>query len=300
MGCRRCGTTMSMARRTGRMADWFGGPNGFLWLAVLVGLGASVVFGTLGTVIVTKRLAYLAGAVAHASIGGIGICLYLVHVRGWTWLDPLWGGALLACVAGLGMERVRRWAPDREDTLLSALWALGMGTGLVFLGFTPGYANPADYLFGNLLLVAPSDLWRILLLDVLVLGLLVTYYPTWQAASFDEEFARLRGVRVELFSSLLIVLVSLSVVLLLAVSGIIMVVAMMTLPAAAAGRFTRSLGAMMVGGTVVCAGCILGGLGISYAANWPTGPAIVLLAGGIYLAAAFWRGRARRTKKLPG
>jgi zinc transport system permease protein len=280
-----------------RVGDLFGGPHGFLWLAVLVGLGASIAFGTLGTIIVAKRLAYLAGAVAHASIGGIGICLYLAQVKGWTWLDPLWGGALISIAAGIAMELVRRWAPDREDTLLSALWAVGMSVGLIFLAFTPGYANPTDFLFGNLLLVSPGDLWRVAFLDLVVLGVLVAFFPIWQAASFDEEFARLRGVRVEVFSILLIVLVSLSVVLLLAVVGLILVVALLTLPAATAGRFTRSLAGMMIGGTVLCVVCVLGGLGISYAGNWPTGPAIVLLAAALYLGASFWqRQRTHRGK----
>jgi len=184
------------------------------------------------------------------------------------------------------MEAVRRWFSDREDTLLSALWAIGMSVGLIFLAFTPGYANPSDFLFGNLLLVAPGDLVRIAILDGVVLAVLVVFFPAWQAASFDEEFARLRGVRVELFSLLLIVLVSLTVVLLLAVVGLILVVALMTLPAAAAGRFTRSLGSMMIGATAICALCVTSGMGVSYALDWPTGPSIVLLSGAIYLGAS--------------
>lgn len=275
------------------MDNLFNGSYGFLWLAVLVGMGASVAFGTLGTIIVAKRLAYLAGAVAHASIGGIGICIYLSQAKGWTWVDPLWGGALLAMIAGVAMEAVRRWVPDREDTLLSALWAVGMSVGLIFLSFTPGYSNPTDFLFGNLLLVSPGDLWRVLFLDGVVLGLIVAFFPLWEAASFDEEFARLRGVRVPLFSVLFIVLVSLSVVLLLAVVGLILVVALMTLPAATAGRFTRSLKGMMIGGTLICAFCVLGGLGISYIGDWPTGASIVLLAAAVYLLASVWQRRLR-------
>ncbi len=282
------------------MTDFWTGEWGFLWLAGAVGLAASVVFGTLGTVVVAKRLTYLAGAVAHASVGGIGVALYFQQVQGWTWLDPLWGGAAVAIGAGFCMEAVRRWAPDREDTLLSALWAVGMSVGIIFLAFTPGYANPTDYLLGNLLLVSSADLWRILALDVVILFLVVAFFPKWQAASFDEEFARLRGMRVEVFSTLLIVLVSLSVVFLLAVAGLILVVALITLPAATAGRFTRSLGTMMVGGTVVGAVCTLGGLGISYAGDWPTGPAIVLLAALAYLLATLLQrilARVRRQKQ---
>ncbi|MFP4541048.1 MAG: metal ABC transporter permease [Opitutales bacterium] len=282
-----------------RMSEWWSGPQGFLWLALATGAGASVAFGSLGTIIVAKRLAYLAGAVAHASIGGIGLCLYLAQARGWSWVDPLWGGALLAALGGIGMELVRRWAPDREDTLLSALWAVGMSVGLICLSLTPGYANPTDYLFGNLLLVSPADLGRVLVLDLIVLGVLVAWFPVWQAASFDEEFARLRGLRVEFFSMLFIVLVSLTVVLLLAVVGLILVVALMTLPAAAAGRFTRSLGAMMAGAIAFCLVAVLGGIGLSYMGDWPTGPSIVLLAAALYLAASALGSRHRATKKPP-
>jgi|TARA_B110000438_G_C15806876_1_gene647814 zinc transport system permease protein len=119
------------------MSDLFSGPNGFLWLGLLVGLGASFAFGSLGSIIVAKRLGYLAGAVAHASLGSIGVCLYAERVLGWAWVDPLWCGALLSMIAGLLMEVIRRVSPEREDTLLGALWAVGMSVGLICLSQTP-------------------------------------------------------------------------------------------------------------------------------------------------------------------
>ena len=272
-----------------RMGEW-----AFLLPAIIVGLGASVAFGALGAVIVAKRLAYLCGAVAHASVGGIGVALYARDGLGWGWVDPLWGAVLVATAAGLLMEVVRRWSPDREDTLLSALWAAGMSIGLVCLAFTPGYANPSDFLFGNLLLVSMEDVGRVLAIDAVILLVLVAFFPQWQAASFDEEFARLRGVRVELFSALLMVLVSVTVVLLMAVVGLVLIVALMVLPAATAGRFTRSLGAMMAGGVAVCALCVIGGMGVSFFADWPTGPSIVLWAAALYLLASLVRRRSSR------
>lgn len=277
------------------MNSLFSGPNSFLWLGLLVGMGASVAFGSLGTIVVVKRLGYLTGAVAHASLGSIGVCLYAERVLGWSWVDPLLGGALLSMIAGLLMESIRRVSPEREDTLLGALWAVGMSVGLICLSQTPGYANPSSYLFGNLLLVSATDLWRILILDVILVVLIVAYYPVWQASAFDEEFARLRGVKVALFSALFIALVSLSVVLLLSVVGLLLVVALMTLPASAAGRVTKSLAGMMIGGSAICAVCVASGLGLSYLTDWPSGPSIVILTAGVYFGfAQFGRLHNRR------
>jgi|TARA_B110000438_G_C15806876_1_gene647815 zinc transport system permease protein len=138
-------------------------------------------------------------------------------------------------------------------------------------------------------------LWRILILDAILLGLLGAYYPIWQASAFDEEFARLRGVKVELFSALFIALVSLSVVLLLSVVGLLLVVALMTLPASAASRVTKSLGGMMIGGVVICAISVVSGLALSYATDWPSGPSIVIFSAVMYFAfAQFGSWRSRR------
>jgi zinc transport system permease protein len=141
-----------------------------------------------------------------------------------------------------------------------------------------------SYLFGDILMISQSDLWTVICLDVLVAGLGLMFYHKFMAVCFDEEFAELRGVQVKLYYLLLLCLTALTVVLLVRVVGIVMVVALLTLPAAVAGYFSRRLWQMMLLATLNCALFITVGLGISYHYDLPSGPVIIVLAAAVYLA----------------
>lgn len=260
------------------------GPSGgFVQLALAMGALASIAFGVVGSLVVARRLSYLAGAIAHASLGGVGVALYLQRAIGWSWVDPVHGALVAAILSGLAMAAVRSAAPDREDTLVGALWAVGMALGLLFLAATPGYADPMAFLVGDILLIAQADLWRVAVLDGVLLMTLIGFYPRIQALCFDEEFARLRGVPTGLYYLLLLIFIGLTVVLLLSIVGLVLVVALLTLPPAIAGRFTRSLGPMMIGAVFISLVCVWTGIGMSFVRDWPTGPSIVLLAAVAYL-----------------
>jgi zinc transport system permease protein len=171
-----------------------------------------------------------------------------------------------------------------------------MAVGLLFFAKTPGYADPMSYLIGDILMISPRDLWTIVALDALVAGVGLLFYRKFMAVCFDEEFALLRGVHVKFYYLLLLCLTAVTVVLLVRVVGIVMVVALLTLPAAVAGHFSRRLWQMMLLAAVVCALLIAVGLGISYRYELPSGPAIILLAAAVYLAVVV--GSRLRTKGL--
>src|SRR6056297_3402110 len=249
----------------------------FLQRALAGGLLATVGCGVMGSYVVVQRISLLAGAIAHAVLGGMGIAWYYG-------LDPLGGALVAAVIAALVIGWVKLRFAEREDTAISAIWALGMAVGILFIAKTPGYSvDLMGYLFGNLLMMSSSDLQLIAALDVVILGLVALLYRQFLAVCFDPEFARVRGLNVERYYPLLLVLVALTVVML------ILVIALMTLPAAIAGRFTQSLAAMM--GLAVLLGAVFtsGGLAISYAPDLPTGPVIIVLAGLAYLLAALLR-----------
>jgi len=174
-------------------------------------------------------------------------------------------------------------AREREDTVIGAIWATGMAAGLLLLAKTPGYLDPMSYLFGNILMVSRGDLWSVVGLDVLVVALSGFFYNQFLAVCFDEEFARLRGVRVEAFYLLLLLLTALTVVLMVRVVGIVMVIALLTLPAAVAEHFSRRIWHMVALAIVFCALFVTLGLGISYVHNLPSGPTIILVAALAYL-----------------
>lgn len=264
--------------------QWITDPEAdFVRSAFLLGLLASIAFGGVGSIVVVRRLGYLAGAIAHASLGGVGAALYLDRVLGWTWVHPILGAMVASLCAGALMAAIRRFAPEREDTLIGAIWAVGMSAGFLLLSLVPGYADPMAYLVGDILLVSERDLFWGCLLDVTLIALLVIFYRRLQAVCFDEEFAELRGLRVEAYYLLILLTISLTVVLLLAVVGLVLVVALLTLPAATAGRLTRSLGGMMLGGVLIALVSVWGGMSASFVLDWPTGPVIALLAAALYL-----------------
>jgi zinc transport system permease protein len=195
----------------------------------------------------------------------------------------MYGAVASALAAAVVLGLVSMYARQREDTVIGALWATGMAVGLLFITKTPGYIDPMSYLFGNILLITKQDLWMVVGLDVLTVGLGVFFYHKFLAVCFDEEFARLRGVNVQLYYMLLLCLTALTVVLLMTVVGIVMVIALLTLPAAVAGQFSRRLWQMMALSVVFCLLFTVFGLGISYDYDLPSGPTIIVLAAAVYL-----------------
>ena len=195
-------------------------------------------------------------------------------------------GALAAAIlSALIIGLVSLHARQREDTVIGAIWAIGMAIGIMFIAKTPGYVDPMSYLFGNILLLSQKDIWLVLLLDGLVLALVILLYNKFLAICFDEEFARLRGISTNLHYLLLLCLTALTIVLLVRVVGIVMVIALLTLPAAIAGNFSRSLWSMMILSVLFCMVFIISGLAVSYSVDLPAGPTIICVAGLFYLAA---------------
>jgi zinc transport system permease protein len=258
----------------------------FLRNALAAGLLSSVLFGVLGSVVTVKRVAGLAGAISHAVLGGIGMALYLSATGILPGFPPIAGAIAFALAAAVIIGAVSLKAKQREDTVINAIWAIGMSVGVLFMAKTPGYTDPSAYLFGNILLISTRDLWLLAGLDAVVLALAWRFYPQIEAASFDEEFARARGVRTDLFFLAILAITAVAVVLLQTFVGIVMVIAMLTLPAGTAGYAARSLAGMMVGATALSASFSVAGLGVGWALDAPTGAVVVVASGAVFLGAA--------------
>jgi zinc transport system permease protein len=261
----------------------------FLRVALLMGFMASIAFGMTGSLVVVKRISYVAGAISHAVLGGIGAALYLQRAHGIEWLHPLYGALFAALLSAVVISLIRNSGFAREDSVIGAVWAVGMATGLVFLARTPGYTDPMTYLFGNILILSPTDLLLVGIMDVILLGVMIFGYNRLQAICFDEEQARLRGLGVGLYYTLLLCLIAVTVVLLVSVVGVVLVVALLTIPAAMAGQHVRSLKAMMVLSSALTLVFVTVGIAIGFLWDWPTGPAIILLAGAVYLMQSLFR-----------
>ena len=265
--------------------------------ALLAGLLASLACGVVGTYVVVRRITYIAGGIAHCVLGGLGGALYLNKVQGWTWLQPIHGAIAAALAAAGAIAWVTLRLRQREDTVISALWAGGMSAGVIFLYMTPGYAQDLlAYLFGDITIVSSGRLWLLVALDGVVLVLAALFYKQFLAVCCDEEFARVRGVRTEGYYLLLLGLTAVTVVLLATVVGILLVIALLTLPVAVASLAARRLWHMMLLAAVLSALLTASGMAISYAPGWPAGPVIVLLAVGVYVVALVAASLARRLR----
>ena len=249
----------------------------FMQNAIVGGILASVACGAIGSYVVVKKIGYLAGGIAHAVLGGMGIAYYLGR-------SPIEGALVSAIVFAFILGWVSLRMQQQEDTIIGALWAGGMAVGILFISQTPGYnVDLMSFLFGNILMIASEDLYWIAGLDLIILVIVFLFYKQFISVSFDEEFARLRGIPVERFYLLFLSLVALTVVILIQIVGLILVIALLTLPAAIAGLYVRSLSLMMILAALFGMIFTTGGLAISYQPDLPPGPTIILLAGAFYL-----------------
>jgi zinc transport system permease protein len=258
----------------------------FIRNALVAGLLSSVLFGVLGTVVTVRRIASLAGAVSHAVLGGIGMALYLSASGLVPGFSPLAGALLFAVLSAALIGAVSLKAKQREDTVINAIWAVGMSAGVLFLAKTPGYTDPGAYLFGNILLISGRDLILMGVLDVVVIVLAWRFYPQLQATAFDEEFARVRGAPAAAVFLALLAVTAVAIVLLQTFVGIVMVIAMLTLPAGAASATARSLSGMMLLSCLFSGLFSLAGLFLGWTFDAPVGAVTVIIAAAVFLGTA--------------
>jgi len=255
----------------------------FLQYAVVASVLASVACGIVGSFVVVRRRTYIAGAVSHCVLGGMGAARYMQTVHAVAWLTPMLGATVAALAVAALVGFITVGGGQREDTALSAVWAVGMAIGVSFIMATPGYNEDLmSYLFGNILMVARRDLWLMLALDVVIVAVVALFYNRFLVICFHEELARLKGIHVGLFSLVLLVLTALTVVLLVQIVGIVLVIALLALPAATAALLVRRLWQVMLVSILLSLFFTLGGLTLSYAPDLPAGATIVELAGATY------------------
>lgn len=250
----------------------------FIINALVVGLLSSIACGVTGTYVVTKRISYLGGGIAHAVMGGVGIAYFFG-------INPMLGALVFALISAFIISKVRLKYKQNEDTVISALWAIGMALGLIFAYLTPGYkVNLLTFLFGNILMVSTSSIYLIILLDVFILTFVFLFYKQLNFVCFDEEYASIRGINVDRIYLMLLIMIALTVVILVQSVGLILLIALLTLPSAIANIFSKSISKMIF----ISIGLIfifsVGGLAISLFVNLPTGAIIILLAGFSYLS----------------
>lgn len=257
--------------------------HGFLQHAILASVLASSACGMVGTYVVVKRLGFLAGGIAHAVLGGMGGALFLG-------VSPMAGAFVAAILAAIILGLVKLYAKEQEDTLISATWAAGMAIGILFISQTPGYqVDLMTYLFGNVLLVSGQQLVMMAALNIVLVGAIALFNKHFTAVAFDEEFARIRGLPVTAVYLTLLCLTAVSVVLMIQVVGLILVIALLTLPAAISQQYMYTMRSMMGLAVLLGTAFCITGLGVSYFLDIPSGATIILFTTLAYLASTVLR-----------
>ncbi len=273
--------------------------NPLLLTGLLGGVLAGVACGVIGPYVITRRMVFLAGAVAHSVVGGVGLVIFLRYRAPdrFGGIDPLYGALPAALLAALAVGVVRQYARERLDTLIGALWSIGMAVGILLIKFTPGYQTEImSYLFGNIAVVGWREVILALALDAVILLTVAAFHKRITAMCLDEDYTRLQGVSVLATNLVLLALVALAVVALIRVVGLILVIALLCLPAAAAGHLVRRLLPMMLVSTLLCILLTTVPRVAVYGTRISPESAIVLSAAGLYLltlAIVRYRGRRR-------
>ena len=244
----------------------------FMQNALLAGILVSIACGVIGTLTVINRMVFIAGGIAHGAYGGLGIAFYFS-------LEPLLGASLFSVFLALLIATITLKDKSKMDSVIGALWAFGMAFGIILTDLAPGYnVDLMSYLFGSILAVPQGDLIFMAVANCIILASVALFYRQFEALSFDAEFARLRGVRTTLLYYALTCMMALSVVMTIRAVGLILVIALLTIPPYIAGAVSSRLGTMMLNAALISAAFCVSGLWLSFEANLTSGASIILIA----------------------
>ena len=249
----------------------------FMQNAIIAIVLASIVCGIIGVIIVEKKMVMLSGGIAHTSYGGVGLG-YLLG------FEPIIGAIGFSVLSALGIGAVNKKGGKDSDIIIAMFWSVGMALGIIFIGMMPTYPPDMDsYLFGNILSVTKTDIIAMAVMTGIIVFITIILFNDWKAFLFDPEFSKIRGLKTTFLEYLLLVLIALTVVVLIRVAGIILIIALLTAPAAISKLYSNSLKNRMIIsislGILIC----FVGLWISYNFNLASGATIIILSGIVYL-----------------
>ncbi|MBP7770146.1 MAG: metal ABC transporter permease [Aliarcobacter sp.] len=244
----------------------------FIQNALIAGVLISIAAGIIGSLVVVNKITFLTGGIAHSSYGGIGLAIYLG-------LPVLFGATVFAVLTAVIIAFITLNNRNRIDAIIGMMWASGMAIGIIFVDLTPGYnVDLMSYLFGSIIAVSSDDLIYMTVLDIFIISIVVFFYKQILAVSYDSEFATLRGINVKFFYTLILILAALCVVAAIKAVGLILVIALLTIPTYLAESFASRLSTMMVISSILATIFTILGLVVSYVYDISSGASIIMVA----------------------
>ncbi|RDU64202.1 metal ABC transporter permease [Helicobacter sp. MIT 14-3879] len=244
----------------------------FIKNAIIIAFLISICGGIIGSLIVSNRVVFLSGGVAHSAFGGVGLALYFGF-------NTMLGASIVSVVMSLVLLYFILYKKTNIDSFIAASWAFGMALGVILIDITPGYASDmTSYLFGSILAVSSKDILVISIYDILLLLFIGFYYREILSISYDEIFCKLKNINVNLFLLVIFIFISLGIVMSMSVAGLILVLAILSIPAYIIGMFVNSLKQMMIFSSMLSFLFIITGIFISYYYNLSIGACVVMSA----------------------
>jgi zinc transport system permease protein len=253
----------------------------FMRNALIAAVLVNIACGIVGTYVVIKKIVFISGGISHAAFGGIGLG-YLLGV------NPIITAVPFSLVSALAIGFISKRSKISEDTAIGIIWAGGMALGIIFINLAPGYAPDLfSYLFGSILTITVSDLFIMVVLDIIIMLVVALFFKEFFSISFDEEFSIVVGIPVRVLYMVMLCMVALSVVILIRVVGIILVIALLTIPASICSQFTYNIKKLMLSSIITGTILTVAGLFISYLLNVASGASIVILLVLAFIASFF-------------
>jgi len=256
----------------------------FMQRALIAAVLVSISCGVVGSYVVIKKIVSLSGAISHAAFGGVGLGYFLG-------VNPVLAAIPFSIISAISIGGVKQITNISEDTAIGILWSVGMAIGVIFINLTPGYAPDLfSYLFGSILTVSNTDLYIMFVLDLVIIAIVFLFRREFLAVSFDEEFSNVVGLHALLVYMLLLALVALSVVVLIKVVGVILIIALFTIPAAISKQYTYNLRNLMILATILAIILTSLGLILSFIFNLASGATIVMVLASAFLISYYIKG----------
>ncbi|MDR1460629.1 MAG: metal ABC transporter permease [Campylobacteraceae bacterium] len=245
---------------------------GFIQNALIAGILVSIACGVVGSLVVVNRMVFIAGGIAHGAYGGLGLALFLS-------ISPLLGALGFSIALSIVIAFLTYVNKDRADAVIGAIWAFGMAVGIIFADMSKGYnTDLTSFLFGAILSVSNGDLWLMSITCILIITVVAIFYKEFLAISFDMEFSKLQGVNTKFFYTVLMIITALCIVACIRAVGLILVVALLSIPPYIAEKFCVKLLRMMVLSVALSTLFVLIGLFLSYMFDLTSGASIILVA----------------------
>ena len=244
----------------------------FIQNAIIAGVLISIAAGIIGSLVVVNKITFLTGGIAHSAYGGIGLAIFLG-------IPILFGATIFALLTAVLIAFITLKNKSRIDAIIGMMWASGMAIGIVLIDLSSGYnVDLMSYLFGSIIAVSGEDLLYMVLLDAFILSVVIFFYKEILAVLYDSEFAGLRGINVKFFYTLILILSALCVVAAIKAVGLILVIALLTIPTFIAEAFSKKLSSMMIISSILATIFTLCGLFVSYLYDISSGASIIMIS----------------------